>query len=106
MDFEWDEAKRQSNLVKQGVDLLDAALIFEGPVIMRPDDRRDYGEERYRAIGLVGDDCFEVVFTWRGDNIRLIAAWKGGQRVRRDYQAGLARRHQGDEGPGRTADEG
>jgi uncharacterized DUF497 family protein len=35
MEFEWDEAKRRQNLAKYGVDLLFAALIFEGPVLTR-----------------------------------------------------------------------
>lgn len=100
MLFEYDEAKHEANLAKHGVDLLDAALIFEGPIVSRPDVRRDYGEERCKAIGLVGKDCFEVVYTQRGDITRLIAAWKGGKRVRRDYQAGLARRDQENEGSG------
>lgn len=30
MEYEWDEAKRQANLVKHEVDFRVAALIFEG----------------------------------------------------------------------------
>lgn len=37
MDFEWNEAKRLSNLAERGVDFRDAALIFEGPVIVKED---------------------------------------------------------------------
>ena len=46
MEFEWDEAKRRSVITERGVDLLYAALIFEGPTLTALDDRRDYGEER------------------------------------------------------------
>jgi uncharacterized DUF497 family protein len=65
MDFEWDEHKRQSVLLARRVDLLYAALIFEGPVLTRVDDRQPYGEARWISIGLVADECLVVVHTER-----------------------------------------
>ncbi|MGE0503323.1 MAG: BrnT family toxin [Rhizobiaceae bacterium] len=52
MQFEWDETKRQQVISERGVDILYAALIFEGEVLTRRDDRRDYGEERLIFFGL------------------------------------------------------
>jgi uncharacterized protein len=98
MIFEYDERKRRQVLAERGVDLLSAALIFEGDVLTRIDDRADYGEVRKISLGMVEDECFVVVHTERDDAIRLITAWKGGQRDRARYQAGLARRDQEDEG--------
>jgi len=49
MDFEWDESKRQANIVKHGIDFVDAGAIFERHFIETEDRRRDYGEPRYRA---------------------------------------------------------
>ena len=51
MDFEWDEAKRLSNIEERGVDFRDGALIFEGTVIAKEDTREDYGEQRFHAFG-------------------------------------------------------
>jgi uncharacterized DUF497 family protein len=51
MNSEWDEAKRQSNLHKHGIDFVDAARIFDGPFVETEDLRRDYGERRYQAFG-------------------------------------------------------
>ena len=82
MQFQFDEEKRQANIVKHGVDLLYAALIFEGPVLTRPDDRYDYKESRLISLGLVDDVPFIVVHVKRGGEIRLISAWQGG---RKDY---------------------
>jgi uncharacterized protein len=48
MEYEWDRDKRQANLEKHEVDLLDAILIFEGRVFTFEDDRFDYGEQQYR----------------------------------------------------------
>ena len=56
MSVEWDEPKRQSNLADHGVDFMDAALIFEGVFLEAEDRRSDYGEQRFRALGGVGDD--------------------------------------------------
>lgn len=98
MDFEWDENKRQQVIAGRGVDFLDAALIFEGPVVTRPDRRRDYGEERFVSLGKVDDNYYVVVHTRRGDRTRIISAWLGGKDDQRRYQTSLARRDQEDEG--------
>lgn len=100
MEFEWDETKRRRGIEKHHVDLLYAALIFEGAVLTRIDDRRDYGEVRFISLGMVDEDCFVVVHTRRQDVIRLISAWKGGRDERAIYQAGIARGHSPDEGQG------
>jgi uncharacterized protein len=46
MEFEWDEAKNRQNIAKHGIDFADARRIFDKPVLLRPDDRKDYGENR------------------------------------------------------------
>lgn len=90
MEFEWDESKRRKLIERRGVDLVRAARIFRGRVLVEEDDRHDYGEVRKTAIGMVGEDCYVVVFTERDAVIRLITAWKGGRRERSKYQAGDA----------------
>ena len=89
--FEWDEAKRRRNLDDHGVDFRLAALIFRDTVIEAEDRRGGYGEPRYRALGHVGGEYFVVAYTWRGDNRRLISAWKVGPDGRKRYQALLRR---------------
>lgn len=89
MEFEWDEKKRISNLEKHGVDLLDAALIFEGYTLKTEDRRHDYGEIRQRSIGYVDGVCFIVIHTERDGVTRLISAWKGNRCDRRNYQASI-----------------
>jgi uncharacterized protein len=89
MDVEWDEAKRRSNLRTRGVDFADAALIFLSPVIENEDDRTDYGESRYRALGKYGHDYFLVAYTWRGDVRRIISAWKVDDAGRKRYETKL-----------------
>ena len=97
MEFEWDEDKRQRIWRERGIDILRAALIFEGPVLTKADDRRDYGEERLISIGLVDGTCYVVVHTRRESTTRLVTAWKGGRHDRELYQARIARRTPADE---------
>ncbi|MGH6881574.1 MAG: BrnT family toxin [Hypericibacter sp.] len=98
--FEWDDGKRWQNLSEHGVDFADAALIFEGEILEAVDDRGDYGEVRYRALGRVDADHFMIVYTWRGENRRIISAWRVNQHGRQRYEAILARRVAGDAEPG------
>ncbi len=92
MDFEWDHEKNEANILKHGVDFIDAMLIFETFVLSAVDRRHDYGEQRLRSIGIVDDDCFVVVHTQRGSSVRLISAWKGGTDERELYRAYVSRR--------------
>ncbi len=91
MAFEWDEAKRLSNIEDHGVDFRLAAAIFETPVIEAIDERMEYGEQRYRAIGHFGSEYFVVAYTWRGENRRIISAWKVDDDGARRYSAILRR---------------
>lgn len=85
MNFEWDNAKQQSNLDKHGVDFLDAVRIYSNPVLEWIDTRKEYGEERIMTIGFDEEDYFVVVSTWRGENRRIISAWKAGRDEEEKY---------------------
>ena len=90
MSFEWDDDKAEANLRKHGVDFIDAAQIFAGLVVRASDERRDYGEPRVRALGEVDGDVFVVVYTLRGETVRLISAWKAGRNDRKRYYEAVA----------------
>lgn len=94
--FEWDEAKRQFNLSERGVDFRLAAQIFQSPILESVDTREDYGEQRFRALGHVGDEYFLVAYTWRGSLRRIISAWKVGDDGKRRYKAILGGRTESD----------
>ena len=94
--FEWDEEKNAANIKSHGIDFLDVALIFENPTLEAIDDREDYNESRYVALGLSGEMVLQVVYTVRGDGgreeaergekiIRLISAWKANRHDTEKY---------------------
>jgi uncharacterized protein len=87
MQFEWDERKRASNLRRHGIDFVDAALAFASPMLARVDARIDYGEVRYRGIGVIAGREIAIVWTMRGDSIRLISARKANAKERAQYRA-------------------
>lgn len=49
--FEWDEFKRVNNLEKHGIDFVRAVKVFENPIVEKRDDRQNYTEDRWIAIG-------------------------------------------------------
>ena len=86
MKFEWDETKNQANIRKHGVSFEIAKRIFEGPVLTWPDNRMDYGEDRYISVGLVERTALIVVaHTDRESRTRLISARPASRRERQAY---------------------
>ena len=74
MRYVWDEAKRQANLKKHGLDFADAPEVFAGPMVLIEDSRaEDYGEQRMIGIGLL--DCLVVliVHVESDETIRIIS---------------------------------
>jgi len=85
MLFDWDTGKNQSNIIKHGIDFNDAKEIFNHSMIIKIDQRKDYGEKRWISIGLLGDIIVVMIFTLRGKTIRIISVRKANQKERRMY---------------------
>lgn len=47
----FDEAKRQANIVKHGIDLAALSGFFDGDLLTREDTRAAYGELRFQSVG-------------------------------------------------------
>lgn len=76
MRYLWDEAKRQANLKKHGLDFADAARVFAGPMVLFEDDRQDYGEHRMIGIGLLDVLVVLIVHVESDEEIRIISMRK------------------------------
>jgi uncharacterized DUF497 family protein len=90
MKFEWDEDKRQENIRRHGFDFYDAPAMFSAPMLVAPDDRCEYGEERWIGLGMVGGRFAVVVFTERGGErkktVRIISMRKALKHERESYE--------------------
>jgi len=72
----WDPEKAASNVGKHGVRFAEAIPVLEDPLAVTVlDDESDPLEQRAVAIGFGAlGRILVVVYTWRGDDIRLISA--------------------------------
>jgi uncharacterized protein len=74
MTFEWDEAKDEANFAKHGLRLSEFDGFDTLPIVIG-DDRRTYGEARFRAFGRIGGRGYMIAYTIRDSAIRLIS-WR------------------------------
>ena len=81
--YEWDEAKRLSNIEKHGIDFEAIDDFVWGTASTRASDR--YRELRFIATGYIGPRLHIVVYTMRGDRMRIISVRKANTREIRNY---------------------
>ncbi len=81
--WDWDEEKRQATLLLRGLDFVLVRDFDLTAAQIDPDLRQDYGEARFKATGMIDDRLFSIVFTPRGDRLRLISLRKSNERERR-----------------------
>jgi len=92
LQFEWDEAKRLANLRKHGLNFAEVGSAFIDPDrIIYTVLRNGLGEERQVIIGKVGHRVVHIVFTMRGELIRLISARQAHVKERSLYERGKNR---------------
>ena len=81
IEFEWDDAKSERCLRERGFGFADILPAFADPDRrVEPDDRRDYGEDRFRLYGRVAGRLFVIVYSKRGGVARIISARKANAR--------------------------
>jgi uncharacterized DUF497 family protein len=85
-EFEWDDVKAAQNYRVHHVTFETARQALRDPFVLeRIDTREDYGEDRYRAIGMVRNRLIHVAFTTRNGRTRIISARKAEPQERREY---------------------
>ena len=81
--YEWDEAKRLENLNKREIDFA-TVQSFDWDSAQTEESPRS-SEMRYYAKGFIGDRLYAVVYTWRGNNRRIISLRAANSRERSKY---------------------
>ena len=85
MRFEWDEAKRRSNIRRHRIDFLAARVVFAGRTITFLDDRFDYEETRYLTLGLLWGRAVAIVHTETDEVMRIISIRKASKNEENIY---------------------
>jgi len=70
--FEFNEQKSQANLLKHGINFIDAQTLWDDPRLLEiPAKTED--EPRYLLIGLINVKHWSAVITYRNESVRLIS---------------------------------
>jgi len=74
MEFDWDEDKAIANRAKHGVEFELVYTLDWSTLVVRPDARHDYGEERWQALSR--ERRVLIVFAVRNGIYRIISVRK------------------------------
>lgn len=88
MKIEYDPDKAAANLIKHdGVTFDEARTVLLDPYALTKDDPHAEDEARFITLGMSEQArVLIVVWTMRGDTIRLISSWKATQPQRKSYE--------------------
>lgn len=89
VEFEWDPAKALANLRKHGVPFFKACQVFkDAGRLEQPEFSGDHDEERWDVLGRAEGTILFVVFTVRGERVRLVSARRATRNEQRHHWAG------------------
>lgn len=80
-----DDAKRQSNLKKHGIDLTACSAVFDAPMLTEEDRRIAYGETRLRSLGWLHDRVVVLIWVDRPTAPHLISCRYGDKHETQTY---------------------
>lgn len=83
LQYEWDEEKRRTNIAKHRLDFFDASSVFDGQNIQW--ESFGYGGPRWIAVGLITNAAIAVVFTMRGQVVRIISVRRARKHEQQRY---------------------
>ena len=86
MKIEFDPAKRLRTLEQRALDMDQASQVFSGMKLTIVDDRKDYGEPRWITFGFLNARMVVVVWTNRGDNLRIISMRKANDKEQKIFR--------------------
>lgn len=90
MDVLWDSEKARVNLKKHGIRFSDAETVLFDPNALTREDMESEGEQRFITVGMDAlGRILIVVYTYRGEDIRLISARSATKRERMQYEEGI-----------------
>jgi len=86
--IEFDTEKDTANIVRHGVALALGSKIFDDhEVLIVPTIREQDREERYKAIGLIGDKLWTAIHVYRGVVVRVLSVRRSNTSEQRIYHS-------------------
>ncbi len=85
MDISFDPAKNARNIAVHGISLEQATEFGWDTAFHIEDARRNYGERRYQAFGLIGSRVYILVYTPREGRLHVISLRRANKREVRRY---------------------
>ncbi|MHB0878161.1 MAG: BrnT family toxin [Anaerolineae bacterium] len=86
MQYHWDPRKARTNLRKHGVAFTDAVTALADDAALTIEDDEE-GEERFVTLGMDAlGRMLVVVYTCRGEDLRIISARRATAREREEYK--------------------
>ena len=87
MHTTWDPEKAKENRTKHGVSFPDAEPVLFDPNAITREDEQAEGEQRFVTVSLDAlARVLVVVYTYRGETVRIIAARQATRNERRAYE--------------------
>ncbi len=87
--FDWDAGNESKNRDKHQVDRFEAEQVFfNRPLLLLADEKHSAADARYFVLGVTDEGrALMVVFTGRGNKIRVISARDMSRKERQIYEA-------------------
>ena len=87
VSIEFDPAKDRENVRRHGLSLADAEGVLRDPRVLTREDPDAQGEQRWVSLGHDGlGRILVVVYSLRGDLVRLISARRASRNERAAYE--------------------
>ncbi|MDD5296521.1 MAG: BrnT family toxin [Rhodocyclaceae bacterium] len=86
MDISFDPAKSERNETERGLPFTLVEQLDWSGAMIEEDIRKEYGERRYRVLGLIGGRLHAAVFTPRGGKVHVISLRKANPREVKHYE--------------------
>jgi len=90
MDIVWNSAKARSNYARHGVRFSEVEQVFYDPSALTVEDPSASREQRFVTLGHDGQGrILVVVYTYRGETIRVISARRASPGEVKSYEEGV-----------------
>ena len=86
MEITFDQAKNERNITDRGLAFTMVQELDWSSATISEDLRKNYGERRYIAIGLIEERVYVVIFTPREGRFHVISLRKANKREVKRYE--------------------